>query len=119
MKAFFISLLLFILLIGGIVGNAVYVHRVTDRLLQSLDAISFSSSEAEWDELEDYWDRHRAFVALSISYRELDHFSESLIALRAARDADSSFDFEIYHAIAVDAAREIARLERFSLENLF
>ena len=121
MKAWIISLCLFVLLIGAIIGNAVYIHRVAAHLCAAADSLCFENAQTAetLDELMAYWDRHRAFVSLSISYRELDRVCETLISLRAAYDTQNASDFECYRRLLLDAADEISRLERFSVENLF
>lgn len=121
MKAWIISLCLFILLIGVIIGNAFYIHRVAAHLCEISDSLTFEEEETETclEMLEAYWERHRTFVALSISYRELDRVSEAMISLRSAYDTKNASDFEEYRRLFRDAADEISRLERFSVENLF
>ena len=121
MKAWVASLCLFLVLIGIIIANAIYVHRVTNHLCGVTEHLQFDDAKAAQalDELAAYWNRHRALVALSIGYRDLDHVCETIICLRAAYDTQSASDFETYRRILSDAAVEISRLERFSLENLF
>ena len=121
MKAWIISLCLFVILIGAIIGNAVYIHRVAEHLCSVTQSLCFEDerSASELEALEAYWRRHRPFVSLSIGYRELDHVCEVLISLRAAYDSGNSSDFECYRRLLSDAADEISRLERFSVENLF
>ena len=45
--------------------------------------------------------------------------SELLLSLRASSETQNEQDFELYRKIAIDAADELSRLERFSIENLF
>lgn len=121
MKAWIVSLCLFVLLLGIIVFNAVYVHRVSDHLSEVLNSLSAdaANTQDELDALDAYWEKHHPLVALSIGYRELDHVSETLISLRAAYQSRNVSDFELYRQLCVDAADELARLEKFSIENLF
>ncbi len=121
MKAWIISLCLFILLISTIVGNAIYVNRVAHHIEDTVAALSFDDTKTsvQIDALEAYWEQHRPYVALSIGYRELDHLCESLISLRAAFDTKNASDFELYRQLTEDAAAELARLEQISVENLF
>ena len=121
MKAWIASLCLFLLLIGVIIANAIYVHRVTDHLREATEALVFdeASTADALDALWEYWNRHRALIALSIGFRELDHVCETMISLRASYDTRSASDFEQYRRLLADAADEISRLERFSVENLF
>ena len=121
MKAWIASLFLFVLLIGIIIANAVYIHRVSAHLQSAANSLCFESEQTAQtlDELSAYWRRHRARIALSISYRDLDHVCETIISLRAAYDTQSASDFENYRQLLSDVAGEISRLERFSVENLF
>ena len=119
MKSFVIASFLFILLIGLIVGNAIYVHHVSKQILLRLDALSFESTADEVAAPGQYWDCHRAFVSLSLGYGELDHLTESLISMEAAHKTLNASDFERFREICRDAARELTRLEQFSAENLF
>jgi len=121
MKAWIASLCLFLLLLAAIVGNAIYIHRVAEHLCGITDALCFEGPDTEdaLNELASYWERHRSFVALSIGYRELDHVCETMISLRTAYDTRNASDFECYRQLLSDAVQEIARLERFSVENLF
>ncbi len=119
MKSFVIASFLFILLIGLIIGNAIYVHHVSKQILLHLENLSFESPEDEVAAPGRYWDRHRAFVSLSLGYGELDHLTESLISMEAAHESRNASDFERFRQICRDAARELTRLEQFSAENLF
>ena len=121
MKAWIISLVLFILLLGLIIGNAVYIHRVAARLCEISDSLVFDEEETEarFEMLEAYWERNRAFIALSISYRELDRVAEMMISLRSAYETKNASDFEEYRRLFRDVADEISRFERFSVENLY
>ena len=121
MKAWFFSLCLFLVLIGMIIANAIYVHRTSKHICSLLETLSFEGAATKntLDELQRYWDQHRPFIALSIGYRDLDHVCETLISLRASYEVQSAPDFELYRQVAADAVRDLGRLERFSIENLF
>lgn len=121
MKGWIVSLCLFVLLLFMIAGNAIYVRHVAEHISGEAQTLSLESENAEQtlSSLEEYWKKHRPYVALSIGYRELDHLSESLISLRAAYDEKSKSDFALYRRLSIDAAEELARLEQFSVENLF
>ena len=121
MKAWIVSLCLFALLLGAIIGNAVYVRHVAAHVESEARMLSFDDAQTDGrlSALEAYWERHRPYVALSIGYRELDHLSEALIGLRTAYDTKASADFTLYRRLTADAAQEMARLERLSVENLF
>ena len=119
MKSFVVASLLFVFLIGIIIGNAIYVHHVSSHILKRLEDLSFESDAEALSSLEDYWEHHRPFVSLSLGYGELDHLTESLLSMEAAHKTRNASDFERFREICRDAARELTRMERFSPENLF
>ena len=121
MKAWIAALVLFLALLALIVFNARYVRRVSAHICTTADALSFEDGQtaATLDGLEQYWKQHRPYMALSVSYRDLDHLCEALLSLRSAYDTQNASDFELYRRIVSDSADEIARLEKFSVENLF
>ena len=121
MKAWIISLFLFAAMLAVIIGNAIYVRHVTEHVVQELQSLSVSDpfSAERLERLDAYWQHHKKYVALSISYRELDRLCEMLLSLRVAQDEKNAVNFELYRRLSVDAAEEVARLERFSVENLF
>lgn len=121
MKGFVVSLILFLLTCLLITANAFYVHRVGAHVEQTAASVSLDNpaSEEALRALEDYWERHHPFLALSIGYRELDRMSELLLSLRVAYDERSEVDFARERRLAIDTAADLARHERFSLENLF
>ena len=119
MKSFAVASILLAVLIALIVGNAIYIHHVSDGILLRLENLSMESTHDEVMAVGLYWERHRPFVRLSLGYRDLDRLNESLIALQASHLSDDASDFERYRRLCLDAARELARLERFSPENLF
>lgn len=121
MKAFIVSLCLFLLLVILIAANAVYVHRVTAHVEESLSALSFedTATAEQLGALDAYWETHRPLLALSIGYRELDRMGELLLSLHADYDQKSAADFERDRRLAADTAAELSRHEQFSLENLF
>lgn len=121
MKAWIASLILLSVLITLIACNARYVHHVSAHICDTAESLSFEDGQtsAKLDALDQYWKQHRPYMALSISYRDLDHLCEVLLSLRSAYDTQNSSDFELYRRMVSDCAVEIARLEKFSVENLF
>ena len=118
MKSFVAACAIFLVFIGLTVGNAIYVHRVSETLCEGLSTLSPESAVEEIEDLMAYWERHRPLIALSIGHRELDHLSESLLTLRVAHGTSNTENFEQARALARSAAELLARPERFSLENL-
>ena len=63
-------------------------------------------------------EKSKKLLSLSVPFRDLDHVEEPLVGLRWAYDEEDEKEFQKYHALLLDAVEEIARIERFSFENL-
>ena len=120
MKVFWISLTLFFLLLTAIFWNIHYIHeneQYLTELVTSLEEVE--GREEKLDELESFWEKHRDFFGLSVSFREIDHFGEVLVELRWAHDFSLEAEFQKYRAMLLDAIEEITRNEKISLGNIF
>lgn len=120
MKAFTISTILFTLLIAAIFVNALYVKKVSERMILGAEKIkeeNYSPSLAT--ELEKYWMKHRSFIGLSVGHEELDLISQTIISLRSCCQTGNIADASLYVLILQDATEEMGRHEEISFENLF
>ncbi len=119
MKAFWVSILLFALLIGFVWGNAVYMQK-TAQSMRSLSAELKEPQrrEAALQELAQTWEKSRTVFSLTVGYRELDHFGEILTQLQWAYESENAVEFTRFHRLLEDAIDELIRTERFEIENL-
>ena len=70
------------------------------------------------EELEAFWQKNRSWIALSVSFRELDHVSELIVQLRWANEIGDDAEFLRYRLLLQEAIEELSRTERLSIENL-
>ena len=121
MKAFWISIILFIILIGCIVSNAIYIRKVTDYVTYSVEVLAANESDRKegLEKLELFWGKHKNIIGLSVGFRELDHFGEIMVGLRWAYDEGDEREFRKYCSLLLDALEEISRSERISIGNIF
>ena len=120
MKVVWISTALFLLMLGGIVWNAVYIHQSGAYLSSTIAAMeSPERREEALSNVEAFWNKHQSLFGLSVSFRELDHFGELLTQLRWAHDRGSEEDFQKYRTLLQDAVEEITRNEQCFIKNLF
>lgn len=119
MRSLIISLALFLCLCVCIVFNFIYINKTAGQLYELIESLQCSTEyEDDLLRLERLWEKSSGVFGLSVSYREIDHFGETLLSLRAAFDAGNSADFGNYRLLLIDAVDEISRLERFSVDNL-
>ena len=115
MKTFYASLAAFALLIALIVCNGIYVRRTTAELEMLLskgaDATAFSKAESKWQE-------HKRLLSLSVSYEEMRELDNQFLAMRAAKNTNSTVTFEKARLLAVESLAHIREFEEFSIDNL-
>ncbi len=117
MKVFILSLCVFALLIGTIVGNCFYVSKTTEYLEQALLQLPVASeADTALAELEDYWYVRRTEISFSISFSEIAEMDSCLIQLRTAADNGEDYEFELARMLAIKNIEHMRRLERFSWE---
>ena len=88
-------------------------------LTESLDMSDTEQCSAAIDEIEAIWQKNEAIFSLSVSFRETDHLGETILALRSAFESRDLSEFEKQRALLKDAIDGVARLERFSVINIF
>ncbi len=116
-----VSVLLFGLMLGGIVFNAIYINKVTTRLQNALDELPdiFSPDCAvRAQELLAYWEKHEPYVGLSVSFTVVDRLTEQAILLAACAEGGDVFGFQSALALVKDCVQDVRRLEQFSIANL-
>ncbi len=119
MKTFYLTLFLFIILVGLIVGNAVFVLQTANVLKDKVTALpDLSEAEAALGELEAFWQKRRVPLSLSVPAGALLLFDTALTGMRSTMESGNAADYELYRDEALLAIRGLARLERFSAENL-
>ena len=120
MKAFWISLILFALLLSGIFWNAYYIHQSERTLTDLVTRLEASEAREELlPELERFWEKNRDLFGLSVGFRELDQFEEILIELRWAHEIGDEAEFQRSRALLLDTIKEISRNEQISMGNIF
>ena len=121
MKSFLISLLLLLLLLCGIAGNAIYINHVANdmsRMTEALPDIGEEGCVEAAASLRDYWERNVPYVGLSVGYPVTDRVSEQAAVLSACAACGDLFGYRSALALLQDAIGDVRRLEKLSIENL-
>ena len=102
--------------------NFNHVNAVAEEMTSLAESLDMSDTEqcsADINEIERIWQKNEAIFSLSVSFRETDHLGETILALRSAFDTRDLSEFEKQRALLKDAIDGVARLERFSVINIF
>ena len=119
MKTLIASIILFLILVGIIIGNLFYIRYATDRLWEYTESISVDSPDEDMERLSAFWKRHKKFIALSASYTELDDICELIIKLSHAHKTGNTAAIEKNKELVLDELIGITRFEKISIENIF
>ncbi len=113
MKALIFSLVLFTLVIGLVIANAIYINRASEDIKSLALSVANGESEAS-DKLIERWDRQKTIMALTVGLREVDAVSEQIIKLCVASSLGNSDAVATSYALLCDAIDDITRYERLS-----
>ena len=120
MRAVWICIILFSILLLCVGFNSYYIQRQADRLTQIAEQLTNEERRATvLQELDAFWQKHRDWIGLSVGWRELDHLGEILSNLRWAYEAQNESEFQRYRLLFSNAIEEISRNERISIGVLF
>ena len=102
--------------------NFTHINSVAEKMTSLTLTLDMSKTEecgAIIEEIEAIWQKNEAIFSLSVSFRETDHLGETILSLRSAFECRDLSEFEKQRALLVDAIDGVARLERFSVINIF
>ena len=113
MKAVPVSISLFILLIICVALNSVTIRNAESKIIEYAEVLRQKGDRAEIiDELEDYWEKNRKFIGLSIPHSQLDKTTDTIILLRHANTSHDEEEFLKHLDLLEECAKSIGRMER-------
>ena len=119
MKTFFATVVIFLLLLGIILWNTLFVNATVQELEVRLSALSTPQAAADsLTALEDYWQEQRCRIRLSVPSETVLRLDTHLAALRAALLVGDAAGFARARAEALTVVRSIRDAERPTLDNL-
>ena len=110
---------LILFLISVIVCNCIYMAHNADYVSSTVDEIFLDKdSEKKISDLEGFWRRNKMFIALSISFQDMDKIDDLISNLRSAYDTSNAYELEKAKALLRNASGLFTRYERLHLENI-
>ena len=118
MKSFFCSLGIFILMLGLIVWNYVYMASTCDALAEKIEALpACDGADDALAALSEYWDREKNKIGISVSQHTIDKMNDCMAELKyAVKNRDAQI-FECARYRAISIVEELRDAESLSLEN--
>ena len=119
MRSLIITALLFLSMCAAISINTNYVKNTAEYITDIVSEEKFSSSpEKAIDELDAFWKKNHPIVGLSVGYKELDKMSDLILDLKTYYTEGNSGEVKRIRILIKEAADEISRLEKISIEAL-
>lgn len=122
MRAFRISLVIFLLLIVMMLGSMVVINRICDRMVSMIESLPpepSSQSSQTARQLYAYWQQWRGWVHPAVNHLELNAVTDHLEALCEYADSSGEgVEYRKERRLLLTAIEEVRRLERISFSNL-
>ena len=115
MKAFRLTLLLFLLMLCTVLFNALYINRISSDLTNRLDALPDVDDERCLEEALHFcelWEKKSKSVSLSVGYPVVDRITEQAALLAACAECGDLYGYRSAIALLYDAVEDLQRLER-------
>ena len=119
MRSSIIALLLFLIIMITVIGNAIYVST----LCQDISDVAQKLPDSEQKEicvteLKNLWNKHRLWLDLSIKLNEIERMSDLIESLDAAYKADNQAEISKYCILISELAQEFAEHEKLSFRSI-
>ena len=121
MRSFMVALLLLALLLGGVIGNFLFINETAEELLTRIEELPHIESEdclPRARALADYWETRVETVSISVCYPAIDRVSEQVALVICCAECGDVYGYASAVALLRDAVTDMRRLERFSVGNL-
>ncbi len=118
MKVFAFAVILFALMLAFITYNYIYVHKASDELTK----LTMSLTQDDTDgiaELTSLWEEKHPFISISTEETKEEDIEDLLSALSVYGESGNTDEFERTRALLVNAFRELAAFETFSIHDIF
>ena len=121
MRDLIISLTLFVLLIGAIIGNSVFILRGTERidgLIDEVPALDEGDCKERIAQLRSAFEQFKRVARLSLEYSELNRMECLIEELECHRLSGNVNDFEHAKVMMKNVIKEIERHEKVTLDGI-
>ncbi len=121
MKTFVISLIAFFIMCGVIVSNSIYINGTGEKLSELTNAILYESDGRieQITRLESYWDKNKALIEFTANHNMVNNIGIKIKNIRYYFEKGENHRLLQEALLLSEELKELKRLERFSLHNIF
>ena len=116
MKAFTISVILFLLIVSLAVFNAIYINNVANELIA--DAKDLKTDDGSVYEFKEKWEKHQLIFRISSSHKETHRIGEAIEILLSKSQGNILSGFEEEKALLIEYITQIKEDETVSLDSI-
>lgn len=117
MKIFFISLVIFLAMSGGIFFNSLYINETAERLEEITQKINTNSDGI--DELEALWDKNMEIIEFSVNHSLVNAIGIRIKNIRHYIDEGMDESLARETMLLMEDLKELKRLDEFLVHNIF
>lgn len=122
MKASVAAGIILVLILALVMGNAFYVNHVTAHMEDMVNALPDIPTEATPQDIREiyaYIEKRKTLLGFSVGFSVIDRVMETTEALAAYAASNGFMDYAVTKATLSDAIRDMGRLEKPSMMNIF
>ena len=117
MKAVIFSLILFIILIGLLIANSIYIHKTCNEMLDILSSLSPTDTSGA-EKISAIWERNRTLFSISIHDSHIERVNELTEGLKSAVAKSDDAEFNEHVALLSQLLKELKEIEELSFEGI-
>ncbi len=118
MKSFWTSVCIFGLLIGIIIWNSIYIHRVCRELTEAAKELpAYEDGATALAVLTEKWERESIYMELSVSHNSINKISDCLYEWKSAAKVGDEAEYERCRYLFLSIINQITRAEGVSISN--
>lgn len=119
MRAFITALLLFAILIGAVIANAIYIQVTCDKISDAAKSLkSAKQREPLLYEIKALWDKNHLPLNFSIRANEVERMNDLIESLIASHLAQNEAEFQKYCNLISELADEFSNYEKISFRSI-
>lgn len=114
MRSFIISLILSVLMVGGVVLNCIYVNNVGNHIREDAEVLPHPTDPnclSMASDLEERWKKDAQWIHISVNHTIVDRIGEQATTLVACAEIGDVYGFCTARALLLDAVEDMLRLE--------
>lgn len=119
MKTCLLTFAVFLVMLGLIIANAVYIQKTVDKLSAKLETVVQREERAQpISELLALWKKEKQWVQISVPHTKIDTVTDLLNALTVYAENNDMIEFQKTAALLQTALFELCTLEKPTVFNI-